>query len=80
MQSEVWEWTKDCWHENYIGAPLDGSAWLDPNNVLRVIRGGFSPDTGEKGRLTYRLGQHPRMRSYGVGFRLVLPVPRNDST
>jgi formylglycine-generating enzyme required for sulfatase activity len=25
----VWEWCKDDWHDNYEGAPTDGSAWLD---------------------------------------------------
>ena len=25
----VWEWTQDCWHENYNNAPKDGSAWLE---------------------------------------------------
>ena len=25
----VWEWVMDCWHENYEGAPGDGSAWLE---------------------------------------------------
>jgi len=40
MQGNVWEWVEDIWHENYDGAPTDGSAWLqgsDPD--LRVIRG-----------------------------------------
>ena len=23
----VWEWTEDCWHDSYAGAPADGSAW-----------------------------------------------------
>ena len=23
----VWEWTEDCWHDSYAGAPGDGSAW-----------------------------------------------------
>ena len=23
----VWEWVQDCWHENYEGAPKDGTAW-----------------------------------------------------
>jgi formylglycine-generating enzyme required for sulfatase activity len=27
MQGNLWEWTADCWHENYVGAPTDGSAW-----------------------------------------------------
>src|SRR5262249_15578848 len=41
IHGNVWEWVEDSWHENYGGAPTDGSAWLgdgDPN--YRVIRGG----------------------------------------
>jgi formylglycine-generating enzyme required for sulfatase activity len=37
----VWEWVEDCWHENYAGAPTDGSAWT--NGCARnrgVLRGG----------------------------------------
>jgi formylglycine-generating enzyme required for sulfatase activity len=36
----VWTWTQDCWHDNYDGAPTDGSAWVDGANCLeRVVRG-----------------------------------------
>ena len=28
MAGNLAEWTLDCWHENYEGAPTDGSAWL----------------------------------------------------
>ena len=27
MHGNVWEWCLDEWHQNYQGAPLDGSAW-----------------------------------------------------
>ena len=28
MHGNVYEWTADCWHPNYEGAPSDGSAWM----------------------------------------------------
>ena len=27
MLGNVWEWVADCWHDDYDGAPRDGSAW-----------------------------------------------------
>jgi formylglycine-generating enzyme required for sulfatase activity len=44
MHGNVWEWVEDDWHENYQGAPTDGSAWKNagagPNPRLCVLRGG----------------------------------------
>ncbi|MGV3652630.1 MAG: formylglycine-generating enzyme family protein, partial [Noviherbaspirillum sp.] len=36
----VWEWVADCWHNNFKGAPANGSAWDTPACRDRVIRGG----------------------------------------
>jgi formylglycine-generating enzyme required for sulfatase activity len=40
MHGNVWEWTQDCWNENYAGAPADGSAWTAGDCSTRVARGG----------------------------------------
>jgi formylglycine-generating enzyme required for sulfatase activity len=40
MLGNAWQWTADCWHPNYVGAPQDGSAWTEPDCGKRVIRGG----------------------------------------
>ena len=43
LLGNVWEWTADCWHGDYKGAPADGSAWLEANQgdcSRRVVRGG----------------------------------------
>jgi formylglycine-generating enzyme required for sulfatase activity len=41
MHGNVWEWCLDHWHENYEGAPVDGSAWLSSDdNASRLLRGG----------------------------------------
>jgi eukaryotic-like serine/threonine-protein kinase len=41
MHGNVWEWCEDKWHENYQGAPTDGSAWISENdNDYRLLRGG----------------------------------------
>jgi formylglycine-generating enzyme required for sulfatase activity len=41
MHGNLWEWCQDVWHDNYDGAPVDGSAWVNGGNrSLRVFRGG----------------------------------------
>jgi formylglycine-generating enzyme required for sulfatase activity len=40
MLGNAWQWTADCWHPNYVGAPTDGSAWTEVDCSARVIRGG----------------------------------------
>ncbi|GBL11357.1 serine/threonine-protein kinase pkn1 [Microcystis aeruginosa Sj] len=40
MSGNVWEWCEDNWHDNYIGAPKDGSAWLTNDNHSQIVRGG----------------------------------------
>jgi formylglycine-generating enzyme required for sulfatase activity len=40
MSGNVWEWCEDTWHDDYTGAPSDGSAWLSPAGFYRVGRGG----------------------------------------
>ncbi len=32
MHGNIWEWCADAWHENYQGAPTDGSAWISDND------------------------------------------------
>ena len=36
----VWEWTADCYNEDYQGAPTDGSAWLTGDCERSPLRGG----------------------------------------
>ncbi|WP_430015203.1 SUMF1/EgtB/PvdO family nonheme iron enzyme [Microcystis protocystis FBCC-A270] len=46
MSGNVWEWCEDNRHDNYIGAPKDGSAWLTNDNYSQIMRGGswcFNP-------------------------------------
>ena len=66
----VWEWTQDCWNENYDTAPSDGSVWGSGDCGRRVIRGGswISRPTGI--RLAVRLGVDVGHRSVSLGFRV----------
>ena len=40
MGGNVDQWVEDCWHRDYQGAPIDGSAWIDKNCASHVIRSG----------------------------------------
>jgi formylglycine-generating enzyme required for sulfatase activity len=57
MLGNAYEWTQDCWHDNYADAPPDSSAWLDANGgqcVRRVVRGGSWGDDPLLLRSAYR--------------------------
>jgi formylglycine-generating enzyme required for sulfatase activity len=40
MLGNAWEWTADCWHLSYKGAPDDGRPWRDGACIKRAVRGG----------------------------------------
>ncbi len=66
----VWEWVQDTWHENYQSAPCDGSAWLDDELRLRVLRGGSWYSEPNYARSAFRNRDEPEYSNYNVGFRL----------
>jgi formylglycine-generating enzyme required for sulfatase activity len=39
MAGNAWQWTGDCYHDRYDGAPADGSAWTGSCSS-HVVRGG----------------------------------------
>lgn len=67
----VWEWTQDCWHDNYSGAPTDGSAWTGGGCGHRVFRGGSWDGVADYGRSAYRGNDSPDGRLISLGFRLL---------
>ena len=52
MHGNVWEWTQDCWHDNYSGAPTDGSAWTTGCSVYP----GYTGQNGRSGPKVFRGG------------------------
>ena len=66
----VGEWVRDCWHDTYIRAPADGSAWINPGCKLRVIRGGYWASSPDQTRAAFRLSAKPDRRDARIGFRI----------
>lgn len=72
MLGNVWEWTEDCWHPDYTGAPTDGSAWIDGGQCgKRVNRGGGWGNHPRTMRSATRDADNVGDRSDGLGFRVV---------
>ncbi len=70
LQGNVWTWTQDCWADNYIDAPNDGSAKSSKDCRRRVLRGGswnFGPSFL---RAASRYWYEPDSRYNNFGFRL----------
>jgi formylglycine-generating enzyme required for sulfatase activity len=72
MHGNVWEWCDDTWHDDYNGAPLDGSAWLGGDVTTRLLRGGCWHDTPNLLRSASRLKYAAREAEDYFGFRVAL--------
>ena len=70
MLGNVWEWTEDCYHASYSGAPGDGSAWTSADCSQRVLRGGSWSYNPNNLRSAYRLSFSPGNRVNFFGFRV----------
>lgn len=69
MHGNVWEWCEDSWHNNYEGAPDDGSAWPGKGSN-RVRRGGSWFYPAQNCRLASRSRSSPSNRYNILGFRV----------
>lgn len=71
MLGNVFQWTEDCWHENYGGSPTDGSARLDGDCTQHELRGGSWFSSPAYVRASYRNHFPASYRTSSVGFRVV---------
>ena len=65
------EWVEDCWNDNYVGAPTDGSARTSGQCRLRVLRGGSFDSASTYTRSMARFRYDFDVRYYANGFRVV---------
>ena len=71
MFGNVGEWVEDCWHEDYSGAPSDGSAWTAGADCrLRVLRGSAWASGPGAHRSTDRTKAPTWAGFHVVGFRI----------
>ena len=70
MHGNVWEWTQDCWNENYVGAPVDGNAWTQGDCSRRVLRGGSWLSSPQDLRSAFRKWNSSANRLFNYGFRV----------
>jgi formylglycine-generating enzyme required for sulfatase activity len=70
MVGNVDEWTQDCWHDSYSGAPTDGSAWTSGDCSRRVLRGGSWLSYPQIVRSACRIWDSSRSRYFNTGFRV----------
>lgn len=71
MHGNVWEWTDDCWHESYAGAPINGSGWNTAcNGANRVLRGGSWLSDRAISRSAFRFRDKSDSLYFTEGFRL----------
>ncbi len=76
MHGNVWEWCEDDWHENYQGAPTDGSARVSETSNNKVVRGGSWSDYPHNCRSAIRINGSRDLRINSIGVRVVCVAPR----
>jgi len=75
MHGNVWEWTEDCWADEYpVDAPIDGAPYLRPACEGRVLRGGSWEDYPGDVRSAARVASNAGEGSWSDGFRIALTV------
>lgn len=70
IAGNVSEWVEDCWHPNYVKAPVNGSAWVNPGCKRTVVRGGYWASAPEQSRAAFRISAKPETLGPVVGIRI----------
>ena len=71
----VSEWVQDCWHENYKGAPNDGSVWAGGDCSIHIARGGSYASPQQSIRNTKREKFKTNEKLQRIGIRIARELP-----
>ncbi len=71
MHGNVYEWVADCYREDYVGVPSDGSPWLEQNCKRQVMRGNDWGEAPVFSRSGNRNSSLPTSSGDWLGFRVV---------
>ncbi|HEX2593865.1 MAG TPA: formylglycine-generating enzyme family protein [Rhizomicrobium sp.] len=79
MLGNAWQWTADCWHPSYVGAPADSRPWRTGDCSKHTIRGGSWDNVPVFVRSAARTGAGRNGGEYDYsslsGFRLARDLP-----
>lgn len=70
IAGNVSEWVEDCWHPNYMQAPSNGTAWVNPGCARRIARGGYWASSPDQSRAAFRISAKPETTGPVVGIRI----------
>jgi formylglycine-generating enzyme required for sulfatase activity len=71
MHGNVWEWCEDDLQENYINAPINGSALINLNVTRKMLRGGSWFNYPDHCRSAYRYNFNFAYKNSNIGFRVM---------
>ena len=81
MVGNVWEWVEDCFHNNYDGAPNDGSAWIAGGDCRsRFIRGGAWNYSAREVRSAVHFINSTDAKYNALGFRVARTLAAGTGT
>jgi len=71
MSGNVEEWVRDCWHDSYQRAPVDGTAWVNPGCKMGVTRGASWASSLNEASVGFRTSALIKTHNARIGFRVV---------
>jgi formylglycine-generating enzyme required for sulfatase activity len=76
MSGNSAQWVQDCYHNGYVGAPADGSPWMnDADCAVRNVRGGAWSLPDSTVRIAQRVGDPVAQKNNHLGFRVARDLP-----